>query len=103
MRKILYIFAIAAVLCFSPNINAQTGYNATIEYCTGTWCQWCPCADNNIHNTLQYYPNTMVLAYHGPPNTSSDPFSFFTGNNIIGLFGFNAYPTGVVNRKTGII
>jgi len=32
-----------------------------------------------------------------------DPFSFFPGNNILSLFGFTGYPTGIVDRVSGII
>jgi hypothetical protein len=44
----------------------------------------------------------MVLGYHGPTNYG-DPFAVFNGNNIINLLGFNAYPTGIIGRRTGII
>jgi hypothetical protein len=42
----------------------------------------------------------IVLAYHGG---GSDPMQYFSGNSIMGLLGLNAYPTGIVDRKTGII
>ena len=80
---------------------SQTGFNTTLEYATGTWCQWCPCAETIIHAILQNYPETVVLGYHGPPG-SSDPWDGLCGN-MISLFGFSAYPTGVVGRKSGII
>jgi hypothetical protein len=41
----------------------------------------------------------MVLAYHG---AGSDPWISYS-LPMIQLFGFNAYPTGVVGRRTGII
>jgi hypothetical protein len=68
-----------------------------IEYATGTWCQWCPCAKTAILSLQTYYPQTVVIAYHG--GGSSDPYINFNGNNIISLLGINAYPTGVVDRS----
>jgi len=44
-------------------------------------------------------PNTIVLGYHGPSN-SSDPYRNFNGNNIITLMGFSSYPTGICDRLT---
>lgn len=72
------------------------GRNLLIEYCTGTWCQWCPCAKVRIQNLEDFFPNTVVLAYHG--GSTSDPYQSFNGNNIISLFGMNAYPTGTLDR-----
>jgi len=69
--------------------------NVLIEYCTGAWCQWCPCAKTNILDLENYFPNTIVLAYHGG---GSDPFINFNGSNIISLFGMNAYPVGMPDR-----
>ncbi|MFA5012898.1 MAG: Omp28-related outer membrane protein [Ignavibacteria bacterium] len=69
--------------------------NVLMEYCTGTWCQWCPCGKVAIHELEQYYPNTVVLAYHG---AGSDPYINFNGNNILSLLGMNAYPTGTPDR-----
>lgn len=78
--------------------------NQVLEYCTGTWCQWCPCGHSIIRvPILQYLPNTIVIGYHGPANTSSEQFSFFSGNSIISGLGFNAYPTGLVDRTLGIL
>jgi hypothetical protein len=100
MKKlILIVFAVIALVGFKPNTSAQTGYNTVLEYCTGTWCQWCPCGHEIINGFLQTYPNTMVLAYHG---AGSDPWISYS-LPMIQLFGFNAYPTGVVGRRTGII
>lgn len=101
MKKILLSFLI--ILTFSLNSFSQTTgtqTNAVLEYCTGTWCQYCPCGHVIIDGILQNYPNTMVLAYHG--GGSSDPW-LAPSAGMISLFGFNQYPTGVVGRKTGII
>jgi hypothetical protein len=88
-----------AFLCNNPSSISQTGYNAVLEYCTGTWCQYCPCGHVIIDGFLQSYPNTVVLAYHG---ASSDPWLSYS-LPMIQYFGFNSYPTGVIGRKTGII
>ncbi|GAB4289029.1 MAG: hypothetical protein Kow0098_06750 [Ignavibacteriaceae bacterium] len=76
-------------------LNAQTR-NQVIEFCTGTWCQWCPCGDITIENLLDDHPNLIPLAYHGP--VGSDPYANFPGNEIISLLGFTGYPTGTVDR-----
>jgi hypothetical protein len=70
-----------------------------LEFCTGTWCQWCPCGDDEAHNVAVTYPNNSVLfAYHG---AGTDPWRNFNGNSILGLLGFNAYPSGLVDRRLG--
>lgn len=77
-------------------IASNNGRNVLIEYCTGTWCQWCPCAKQRILDLEVYCPQTIVLAYHG--GSTSDPYQNFNGNNILTLFGMNAYPTGTIDR-----
>lgn len=99
-KHLLIVIALVALVGFSPvNTNAQTGFNTVVEYCTGTWCQWCPCGHDIIDGILQNYPNTMVLAYHG---AGSDPWLSYS-LPMIQAFGFNAYPTGVVGRRSGIL
>lgn len=83
---------------------SQNQRNPVLEFSTGTWCQWCPCGDQvALEEVLRNYPNTIVLAYHGPANYASEPFSRFAGNTVISSLGFNAYPTGIIDRVTGII
>lgn len=99
-KHLLIVIALVALVGFNPgNSNAVTGYNAVLEYCTGTWCQWCPCGHTVIEGFLQSYPNTMVLAYHG---IGSDPWLSYS-LPMIQLFGMNSYPTGVIGRQTGIV
>lgn len=82
---------------------AQTQRNPVLEYCTGTWCGFCPQGHAIINNTiLPNIPNAIIIGYHGPAN-GSDPMSFFYGNSIIASLGFSAYPTGIVDRVSGII
>ncbi|MCU0372005.1 MAG: Omp28-related outer membrane protein [Ignavibacteria bacterium] len=69
--------------------------NVLLEYCTGTWCQWCPCGKTRAMDLLNIYPNSIVLAYHG---SGSDPWINFNGNNILSLLGMTAYPLGTVDR-----
>jgi len=47
-------------------------------------------------------PNAIILAYHGPANSSSDPFSFYPGNTILSSLGLSAYPTGIIDRTSGV-
>jgi hypothetical protein len=103
MKKTFILIAAVMLLAgFSgSNTYAQTGNNVLLEFCTGTWCQWCPCGEYSAEQIVQNLPNTMVLAYHGP--YGQDPYSTFNGYNIISLLGFSAYPTGIVGRRTGII
>jgi hypothetical protein len=105
MKKISILFFAAILLMgfSSSNSYAQTGNNVLLEFCTGTWCPWCPCGDQIAEQCEQSTPGTMVLAYHGPYNYGGDPFTTFNGYNIISLLGFSAYPTGIIGRRTGII
>ncbi len=99
-KRLLIVIALVTLWGIAPNnVNAQTGFNTVLEYCTGTWCQWCPCGHTIINDILSYYPQTMVLSYHG---AGSDPWQSYS-LPMIQMFGFNAYPTGVVGRHTGII
>lgn len=99
-KHLLVVLALIALVGFSPaNTKAQTGFNTVLEYCTGTWCLWCPCGHQVIDGILQQYPNTMVLAYHG---AQTDPWKEYS-LPMIQAFGMNSYPTGVIGRRTGII
>jgi hypothetical protein len=104
MKKIfLLTFLIALFIGFGSRVSySQSGMNAMLEFCTGTWCQYCPCGDQIAHNIQAVRPQVLILAYHGPQGYG-DPFDGFNGNNILGLFGFNSYPTGIVGRVSGII
>ncbi len=72
--------------------------NLVLEFCTGTWCQWCPCGEDEVHNLHAAYPSSVILAYHG---AASDPWKSFTGNSIISLLGFPGYPSGLIDRRLG--
>ena len=105
MKSKLRTLAIAvsiviSAIVFSQDIYAQTQKNPLIEFCTGTWCIWCPCGDITIENLLAIHPNLIPLAYHGP--AGQDPYSIFPGNEIIGLMGFTGYPTATVNRASAL-
>ena len=102
--QILMVVLLAIVSLNSIyNTYAQTQRNPVLEYCTGTWCVYCPQGHEIIQNTiLPNIPNAIIIGYHGPAN-GSDPFSYFPGNSIISSLGFSAYPTGIVDRVTGII
>ena len=103
MKKIIVLFAFVVLLSGASvmNLSAQTDTNnVLLELCTGTWCQWCPCGHVIVEQTLQYFPNTLVLEYHG---VSPDPWIGFNGNQIISQLGLSSYPTGVIGRYTGVI
>ncbi|MEP7145972.1 MAG: Omp28-related outer membrane protein [bacterium] len=72
--------------------------NIVLEYCTGTWCQWCPCGDDEVRNLKTAYPNSVILAYHG---AGTDPWRVFNGSGIISALGFAGYPSGLVDRRLG--
>jgi len=105
MKKLIQNFLIFSLVLILGEISlsiAQTQRNPVLEYVTGTWCVFCPQGHAIIKNDiLPNIPNAIIIGYHGPAN-GSDPFSFFPGNNIIGLMGFTGYPTGVVGRTSGI-
>jgi hypothetical protein len=97
---VIVLSTVISMITFSQNIFAQTQKNPLIEFCTGTWCIWCPCGDITIENLLAVHPNLIPLAYHGP--AGQDPYSIFPGNEIIGLMGFTGYPTATVNRASAL-
>ncbi|GJQ63363.1 MAG: hypothetical protein SCALA702_24160 [Melioribacteraceae bacterium] len=88
------------VLFFSANsqysdLHAQTR-NPVLEFCTGTWCQWCPCGHDVIENQVYVLvPNAIVIAYHGG---GSDPWKNFNGNEVMSMLGLTSYPSGTVDR-----
>jgi hypothetical protein len=99
-RYFITVFiAMVSLFTFSQNLFAQTERNPLIEFCTGTWCGYCPCGDSVVEDLQDVYPNLIALAYHGP--AGQDPYSNFPGNQIIGLLGMSGYPTAVVDRATG--
>jgi hypothetical protein len=101
---VILLAGIALGLRLADPAASQDKRNPVLEFCTGTWCQWCPCGDSLvIKDILPKIPNAIILAYHGPANLTSEPFSFFNGNAILSSLGFNAYPTGIIDRATGII
>lgn len=89
-----------AVLLLSANsqyseLNAQTR-NPVLEFCTGTWCQWCPCGHDIIEEQVYVLvPNAIVIAYHG---AGSDPWKNFHGNEILDMLALSSYPTGTADR-----
>lgn len=91
------------VFLFS-GVNSNTAFaidstNAVLEYCTGTWCGYCPCGHQIINQQiLPLYPNTVIIGYHG---TSSDPWYAYS-QTMLSTFGFTAYPTGIISRQSGI-
>jgi hypothetical protein len=114
MKKIglqIAVLAFALILSFAntkaavnPVFTTNDSSNAVMETCTGTWCGYCPCGHQIITSILSSYPKTVVLCYHGPPSYGNpqDPWTT-AGYQMIQLFGMSSYPTGVINRSTGIV
>src|SRR5438046_2484511 len=98
LHKFLTVLFI--IFIFSFGTKAQQN-NVLLEFCTGTWCKWCPCGDAIAESILSTYPNTMILAYHG--GGGGDPFQTFNGSEIMGAqyHNFVLYPSGAIGRRTG--
>lgn len=102
MKKLISIFALLIIL--TPFITdlaySQDSSSVLLEEATGTWCGWCPCGHQIVETIHNSYPRTVFLLYHG--GSSSDPWvSYSSGMNS--LFGFSSYPSGVINRVSGIV
>jgi len=101
MKKLIYLTTVFFSIFFINNnksFSTETN-NVVLEYCAGTWNPWQPCGDEKIRQILQDYPNTIVLGYHA---VGSDPWQTYS-SGISGMFGFNAYPSGVIGRRSGIV
>lgn len=81
----------------NPVIVSPAPRHVLLEFCTGTWCQWCPCGDRAADTLEAYYPNTVILTYHG--GGGGDPYQTFNGNGILGMLGLNAFPEGPIDRR----
>ncbi|MGA2669511.1 MAG: Omp28-related outer membrane protein [Ignavibacteria bacterium] len=97
------IFTVIITLLISVSILSVKDTNSEprrviLEFCTGTWCPWCPCGDYTATNICHAHPLTIVLAYHGPYLYGGDPFTNFNGYSIITSLGFTAYPTAIIDR-----
>lgn len=105
MKKFFLLILLCVFFSMGNNytFSQANGTYPLLEFCTGTWCQYCPCGDQIAENVLIIHPNAVVLAYHGPHLYGGDPFTDFNGYSIISSFGFSGYPTGVVSRTSGII
>jgi hypothetical protein len=95
MKNILLVLFFSVFVLFVTDCSYSSPRNVLLEYCTGTWCQYCPCGDATAESIQSTYPNTVIIAYHGMNN---DPFDFFNGWEIRVFLGFSAYPTGIVDR-----
>jgi hypothetical protein len=100
MKNLIFTLLIFILLGFSQASYSQVdSTSAVLEYCTGTWCGYCPCGHQIITSILQNFPKTVVIAYHG---TSSDPWYSYS-QAMLSMFGFSSYPTGIIGRQTGIV
>jgi len=94
---VILVSIVISALAFSQDIFAQTQRNPVLEEFTGTWCPWCPCGHTIMAQIKAAMPNAIMIGYHGPAN-GTDPFSYFSGNSVIGLFGVPYWPSGTVDR-----
>ncbi len=95
-RYTIVLFLIAAT-----SIAAQTVRNSLLEYATGTWCSSCACSHQEVYDSIvPNFPNTIVIAYHAG---SADPFSTFTGDDIVQTLGYGGLPGGIVDRVTSVM
>lgn len=91
-KIILFIFA---VFFLGNTLNAEPR-RVIIEYCTGTWCGWCPCGHKVIDSVIKpAYPNTISIGYH---SGNGDPFENFENSYIMAQLGFIAFPSAVIDR-----
>ncbi|MCF8241538.1 MAG: Omp28-related outer membrane protein [Melioribacteraceae bacterium] len=90
---------ILAFLLVINTINlSQTERISVLEYVTGNWCPSCACGYVFLEDSIYtQFPNTIILAYHGPSD-SGDPFAEFEGNDIIDEMEFFVYPSAVIDR-----
>ncbi len=93
-KKFSFVIIIVASLLM-VNDSSSEPRNLLLEYCTGTWCGWCPCGHQAINTIESTYPQTIAIAYHG---ASSDPWQNFNGSQVRSLLGFSGYPTGIIDR-----
>ena len=96
-KLLLPILSVLLLVFLVTNYSNAEPRNVLLEFCTGTWCPSCPGGHAAAHQIQLTYPNAVILAYHGPAN-GSDPFSFFNGNSVISMLGYQGYPTGIIDR-----
>lgn len=95
MKNFFSFLIFFVIIFFTFNNLVSAPRNVLLEFCTGTWCQACPCGDATAENIHSAYPNTVIIAYHGMNN---DPFDFFFGWEIRVLLGYTSYPTAIIDR-----
>ena len=88
--------SLLALIIFTTHTSAQVPRSVVLEFCTGTWCQWCPCGHQTAEALEAAYPNLVALAYHGG---GTDPWRFFDGYAVRTQLGFAAYPTAIIDRR----
>ena len=94
MKKFFILLLVFGIVIFFNRHTNSEPRRMVVEFCTGTWCGYCPCGDVAAEQIISTYPGTIVIAYHG----GSDPWQYFNGYSIRSLMGFSAYPTGVFDR-----
>lgn len=100
MKKLILSVALSLLFLFSFNPGDEAfaqQRNPVLEEFTGTWCPWCPCGHTIMEDIATAIPNAILIGYHGPAN-GSDPFSFFSGNSVIGMLSPPFWPAGTADR-----
>ncbi len=100
MKKLLLSVSLSLLFLFSFNSGDEAfaqQRNPVLEEFTGTWCPWCPCGHDIMEDIVTAIPNAIMIGYHGPAN-GSDPFSFFSGNSVIGMLSPPFWPSGTPDR-----
>lgn len=95
MKKLIKIIPFVIIILFIVSNSYPAPRNVLLEYCTGTWCQFCPCGESTAEALLNSHPNMVVIAYHGLNN---DPFDFYYGWEIRSFLNFTSYPTAIIDR-----
>ena len=82
MKKLIYssfqliitVFLIGAIST-GGKIYSQSGNNPVLEFCTGTWCQYCPGAAMGADDLVTNHNRAAIVEYHNGDayaNTFSD-------------------------------
>jgi thiol-disulfide isomerase/thioredoxin len=97
--------AFYADLGLSSPISTELAVNGGVarktvlfEIGTGTWCTYCPGAARGVDQLVEEGKNVSVIEYH-----YDDDYQVDDGIDRIGYYGFDGFPTAVVNGTTSIV
>lgn len=78
--------------CLEKSVNfiIMNRQMVLLEVATGTWCQWCPAAQNGCDDLLMNWKNVAVVEHH---NLNDDPFmNEFSTYRVETMYYIWAYP-----------